>query len=510
MCSKYFAFAKNNMDDMTLGDIIDFWLSQERRQVKPLCPDNAARICNSLLYHSFLNRQTMGDTKMLRAHILNSAFLRQSCTSSVTDIADAFNESSADDEFFNCMSYLKVGVETVSSSKAIASNSGIDKYLELNHADDVNILDSSIVEGQVMVKFGLKEEVSSKVFHIELTSNLSEQILRPVYEELGIDRVRFTYDEKVLSPIRKIFPSELGMKSRGEYTINVTSLTEKEVNAQECIGRFMMNYYRRKRVRAILARNIVSDFVWRCHEKDKAKKAISAFIWHCHQQRKARTVIRNLIWRKVALRRRQKCRHSAISIQKLVRGVIDRGTFLKALHPKLDAVRQFYAVWKKAIEQVPHSAPSLTGWGLVRERLDLKRVDLLDDDGNLADTDEKLNQALSIALSEEDESEEIENEGVEEALDNNLTFEENQVNVQESMIDWTQFQVSVHILFISCVGLLGILSLVYMIRSLILISPAFTPTTRTIGNESCGQVYEEWRCQVQGDVREEDETACQR
>ena len=30
------------------------------------------------------------------------------------------------------------------------------------------------------------------------------------------------------------------------------------------------------------------------------------------------------------------------------------------------------------------------------------------------------------------------------------------------------------------------------------------------GNESCGQVYEEWRCQVQGDVREEDETACQR
>jgi len=92
---------------------------------------------------------------------------------------------------------------------------------------------------------------------------------------------------------------------------------------------------------------------------------------------------------------------------------------------------------------------------MVRERLDLKRVDLLDEDGNLADTDEKLNQALSIALSEEDEPEEIEDEGFEEAVDN-LTLEENQVNVQESMIDWTQFQVSVHILFISCIGLLGI------------------------------------------------------
>jgi len=87
------------------------------------------------------------------------------------------------------------------------------------------------------------------------------------------------------------------------------------------------------------------------------------------------------------------------------------------------------------IEQVPCSVSSLTGWGLVRERLDLKRVDLLDEDGNLTDTDEKLNQALSVALIEEDESEEIEDEEVEDA-------EEDQVNVQESMVDWSLFQVS--------------------------------------------------------------------
>jgi len=72
-------------------------------------------------------------------------------------------------------------------------------------------------------------------------------------------------------------------------------------------------------------------------------------------------------------------------------------------------------------------------------------VDLLDEDGNLADTDEKLNQALSVAMIEEDESEEIEVEEVEEAL-SHLTIEEDQVNVQESMIDWSLFQVSVHIL----------------------------------------------------------------
>jgi len=435
------------MDDMTLGDIVEFWMSQDSHEVKPLRRDNAARICNSLLYHSFLNRQVMGNTKMLKAHVLNSAFLRQSCTSSMNDIDIALRDfdedikaTLSDHQKFNDFKYITAGI------KAIESNSAIDKYLELNHADDVNILDSSIVEGQVMIKFGLKEEVSSKVFYIELSSDLGEQILGPMYEELGIDGVRFTYDDKLLSPTRKIFPCELGMRSRGEYTIKVVSLTEKEVIAQDCIARFVMNCYRRKRVRAILARNIVSDFVWRCHEKHKAKEVISAFIWRCRQQRKARTVIRNLIWRNVALQRRQRCRHSAVSIQKLVRGVIDRGRYLETLQPKLDAVRHFYHIWKKTIEQVPPSISSLTGWGMVRERLDLKRVDLLDEDGNLADTDEKLNQALSIALSEEDESEEIEDEEVDEALDNYLTLEENQVNVQESMIDWTQFQVSVHIL----------------------------------------------------------------
>ena len=191
--------------------------------------------------------------------------------------------------------------------------------------------------------------------------------------------------------------------------------------------------------------------------KKKAVEVISAFIWKYHQQRKARKLIGNLIWRQIQRRRRS--RRSAISIQKVVRGVIARGVYLKTLQPRLDAVRHFYGIWKLTIDQVPCLVPSLTGWGLVRERLDLKRVDLLDEDGNLADTDEKLNQALSVALIEEDESEEIEDEEVEDAL-SHLTIEEDQVNVQEDIqataIDWSLFQVSVQ--YLVCTSLFVILS----------------------------------------------------
>jgi len=195
------------------------------------------------------------------------------------------------------------------------------------------------------------------------------------------------------------------------------------------------HWKRMKQVKVFLGRNIIADFMWRCNKKHKAKELISTFIWKYHQRRSHG--------------------RSAISIQKIVRGVIARGTYLKTLQPRLDNVRHFYDVWKKTIEQVPCSIPPLAGWGLVRERLDLKRVDLLDEDGNLADTDEKLNQALSVALTEDDELEEIEDEEVEEAL-GHLTIEEDQVNMQESIIDWSLFQVSAHILCsCHCVGILS-------------------------------------------------------
>ena len=215
------------------------------------------------------------------------------------------------------------------------------------------------------------------------------------------------------------------MESRGEYTINVYALTEEELRAQECISRFL----------------------WHCYKQHKAKDVISAFIWRHHLQHKARRVIGNWLWHKVALRRRRRRRSSVIIIQRLMRGMVARRMYLSTLQPRLDDVRHFYTVWKTPIEHVPHSVQSLSGWALVRERMDLKRVDLLDDDGNLADTDEKLCQALTVALSEDDETEEGGDIEIEAAF-NDLTLEE-KVTVREqetpTTIDWSQFQVTSHV-----------------------------------------------------------------
>jgi len=446
----YLTFAKKEKNAICINKVINFWLAQEQLEEKPLRRDNAARICNTLLCFAYQNRQIMGHTKMLKFHILNAALLRQSCNSSVRDIADSLSRTSKsydgtnidklDLTILNSLPYLKAGFI------AVDTNAAIDQYLKDNHADDTTINDWIVVEGQVMVEFLVDGEFVY-AHHIEISSDLGK-VIRSKFRPSILWRFTYWGDsdeyETLLNPSRKIIPYELDMISRGQYTFEVSKLTDEEVKAQNCIASFMLRCHIQKQVKVILARNIISDFVWRCNEKQKARDVISTFIWKYHQQRKARRLIGNLIWSKIALQRHRRSRGWAISIQKVVRGVIARGTYLESLQPRLDAVRHFYAVWKKTIEQVPCSVPSLTGWGLVRERLDLKRVDLLDEDGNLADIDKKLNQALSVALIEEDKSEEIEDEEVEKAL-SHLTIEEDRVNVQESMVDWSLFQVSVHI-----------------------------------------------------------------
>ena len=432
---------------MPLDKIIEFWLGLEQLQDKPLCRDNAARMCNSLLHLAFLTRQEMGHALMLESHIVNAAFLRQSCTSSVKHIAQAFHAQafqagSSDDKFSNDLPYFKDGLVAKSSTFSI------DQYLKQNHAYDVSIVNSTILEDEVRVTFATLDGHELGVHHLELSSNL-ELLLRNIYEEMRREAtgIWFSYDGVFLSPSREILPLELGMESRGEYTINVYALTEEELRAQECISRFLWHCHIQRRVKSIVARNLIADFVWRYREQRKAKNVISAFIWHHHQQSKARRVIGNLLWRPIALRRRQRCRSSAISIQRLMRGMLARRMYLSTLQPRLDDVRHFYTVWKTPIEHVPHSVQSLSGWALVRERMDLKRVDLLDEDGNLADTDEKLCQALTVALSEDDETEERGDIEIEAAF-NDLTLED-KVTVREqetpTTIDWSQFQVTSHV-----------------------------------------------------------------
>ena len=424
---------------MSSKTIIDFWLEKEQRQDKPLCRDNAVRMCNSLLHHAFMNRQEMGHMLMMQTHILNAAFLRQSCASSVKHIAKAFQARSSDNEFLKDFPYFKDG-------QLSSSTTSIDEYFERNHAHDINIVNSPILEGEVRVKLAASDGEELEVHIVELSSNVGF-ILRNIYKEMG-SCFRFSYDGVFLSPSREILPLELGMESRGEYTINVYALTEEELRAQECISRFLWHCHIQRRVKSIVARNLIADFVWRYREQRKAKNVISAFIWHHHQQSKARRVIGNLLWRPIALRRRQRRRSSAISIQRLMRGMLARRMYLSTLQPRLDDVRHFYTVWKTPIEHVPHSVQSLSGWALVRERMDLKRVDLLDEDGNLADADEKLCQALTVALSEDDETEEGGHIEIEDSF-NDLTLEE-KVTVREqenspTTIDWSQFQVTSHV-----------------------------------------------------------------
>ena len=106
---EYIIFAKKATKSMSSKTIIDFWLEKEQRQDKPLCRDNAVRMCNSLLHHAFMNRQEMGHMLMMQTHILNAAFLRQSCASSVKHIAKAFQARSSDNEFLKDFPYFKDG-----------------------------------------------------------------------------------------------------------------------------------------------------------------------------------------------------------------------------------------------------------------------------------------------------------------------------------------------------------------------------------------------------------------
>lgn len=132
--------------------------------------------------------------------------------------------------------------------------------------------------------------------------------------------------------------------------------------------------------------------------------------------------------------------------------MIVRAVYLSILQPLLDNVHHFYSVWKKTIEQEPSEVQPLSGWTLVREGLDLKRMDMLDEDGNLAETNDKLNRALSSALSEEDvdtETTRDDDKMVEDSfddlkVDDEYSYSECDDNDTFS-IDWSQFQVTSHV-----------------------------------------------------------------
>lgn len=142
----------------------------------------------------------------------------------------------------------------------------------------------------------------------------------------------------------------------------------------------------------------------------------------------------------------------ATCIQKLHRGYCSRKIYLGQLEPRLKDVRHFYSIWKKFIGQMPisrlvddSSADVLSGWDLVREKLDLKRVDLLEEDGTLADTDERLNQALRNALNEDNTCVDTEVEEVKESAADGENESKYDAEATITAINWSQFQVTSHV-----------------------------------------------------------------
>ena len=213
------------------------------------------------------------------------------------------------------------------------------------------------------------------------------------------------------------------------------------------------------RAKEILARKIIADFVLRCNERRKerkrdARKVIADFMSRCNERRKkrksdARKVIGDYLWFNIASRRRLKLVMSAMMVQKIHRGHLARKIHSSMVQQRLEDFRRFTSIWSGAIRHAPQPVKTMSGWALVREKIDLKRVELLDDDGDFAETDQKLVDALTGALRddgdsnfpEEDVSEAGDNDDVVGDHDGTITHEE----VPSSDIDWSKFRVSTHV-----------------------------------------------------------------
>ena len=266
--------------------------------------------------------------------------------------------------------------------------------------------------------------------------------VHPTYQRLIFSGVQLD-DEKLLSYYNT---EEYNLKDLSHLHLSISIVRAQKVIA-DLIWR-VISLQRRSRWRRsaiVIQRNIRRMLVMR---QVKAREAICDFIWHHHQQRKSRKVIATFVWRTIVLQRRRRSRSSAITIQKHLRGVSIRRIYSSTLQPRLEDIHHFYAVWKKPLGLVPHNVQSLSGWALVRDRTDLKRVDLLDEDGNLAETDEKLEDALLRALSDDNKTnktwgvEQVEEEFSDLAVGNDHSHSE-QINSEP--IDWSQFQVTSHV-----------------------------------------------------------------
>ena len=469
----YYEFIKDAEDEdeeIDISDIFSFWTEQQAKLSKPFTRDLAASICNSSLYCAYGLVTNDYCPIMAQAYILNAAFLRQCCITPSTSFARQGPDTSIEDmverydfgsqgvalrRFLSQVPYLKAGYDAIISKPSMLT------YLEAQHAYDELIVGSSVLEGEVMLQVSMWEGPSSPL-HCGLSQDIGAFLQSFVSRRGSIQveesdlRVTFKQKDGTTVPISTPFhtkPSELGMESRGKYSINISAYGADEHDAQKVIANFVTKRIQLRKVREIVARNVIVDVVWRYRER-KARKVIGDFVWYCHQQRKARMTIGNLLWRRIAFRKRQALRDNATVIQRSYRGHSTRNVYLEPLKQRLEQFRRFSAIWKHTIDKVPTAPTSLdtlSGWAQVRERIDLKKVELMDEEGNLqAETNEKLSNALTSALAEtENSGGSIEDELEDELEDehNDFTPDETNTNMYENLanMDWSQFQVTAHV-----------------------------------------------------------------
>lgn len=169
------------------------------------------------------------------------------------------------------------------------------------------------------------------------------------------------------------------------------------------------------------------------------------------KQHNAQNTIRKFIFGCIASKNWQSLRSKTKLVQKIFRGHRARQIHGEVVQARLTEYRQFCSVWNETACVTDEIGSTLlqtsTGWALEREKINLKRTEDVNEDGNLAETDNKLNKALAGALEESSASEEfIDNDVV--LGPENYDSKKDVIGARDdnlSNIDWSQFQVTHHV-----------------------------------------------------------------
>ena len=174
-----------------------------------------------------------------------------------------------------------------------------------------------------------------------------------------------------------------------------------------------------------------------------ASNAVDTRLWitKYNAKLKIQSFVNQNYRRMLVHREQQRLTNASMDIQKIIRGRLVRKTYRGPLLMRLDESQAFNAIWEGAIKEVPTKC-ALSGWSLVCEQIDAnRRLQKLDDEGNLVD--EMLTQAATDSLMNRGDDE-LEDDMT--ALSIN-TEEEEEVPTADSSIkiDWSQFQMSSHV-----------------------------------------------------------------